>query len=165
MKLETYAKIAIVFGITVSCILVGIVLSYSISDVFNIYDMRQDVAWILLDKEEIKQQMMNSTSYIFFIDRFPDYREKITEQKDNFSIKLEDFNPVTMNVLRMSLSYNMYSSSIEENVSCSSINQNVRPIESIYTLFIDTFITETKCLDDDFKLPSFADRYRDGFYD
>jgi len=153
MKLETYTKVAIIFGIAISCILTGIVLSYSVASVFNIYDVVTEIKWAVLDKDETTQQMMNSSSYISFIKRFPDYREEITIEKFEITTTIEAINPNTLNTLRLELHYDIDTKNIREYMKCESMNGN-RQMDNSNTIFRDMFIEKTKCLDDDFEFPS-----------
>ena len=159
MNLETYAKAAIIFGIAIACVLTGIVLSYSVASVFNIYDVGNEIRWALIDKDEIMQQMRNTTSYNFFIDRFPDYRETIIEDNFEIGLQLGAINHITMNVLELTLNYHVHSEILQEEVICHKINDRRDMINVYESAFTDVFITETDCLEDDFKFPSFGEKY------
>ncbi len=161
MKLETYAKIAIVFGIAISCILAGIVLSYSLGDILNRYGLDEQIAWAFINKDEIKQQMMETSSYKSFIERFPDYREEIFNDRYRMQLSVEEINSTTMNSLQLKLSYTLDRSNINEDVICRSLDSHKQISRTYETAFTDVFIKTTDCLEADFKFSTMVDAWQD----
>jgi len=161
MKLETYAKIAIVFGIAISCVLAGIVLSYSLGDVLNRYGLDEQIAWAFVNKDEIKQQMMETPSYKSFIERFPDYREEIIQDRHRIQLSVEEINPTTMISLQLTLSYTLGRSNIDEDIICRTLDSYKQIARTYETAFTDVFIKNTDCLEEDFKFSTFVDKWED----
>jgi len=153
MNLETYTKVAIIFGIAIACVLTGIVLSYSIGDVLNIYDVGDEIRWALTDKNEIITQMKNSTSYVSFIDRFPNYREEIVENRYEIELQIETINRTTMNVLELTFVYSEDHSIIREDTRCYNLNNMGNHVRVFESAFTDVYIEKTNCLEDDYKNP------------
>lgn len=152
-------KIVIIVGVASACILTGVVLSYSLGDVLNRYNLDEQIAWAFVNKDEIKQQMMETSSYKSFIERFPDYREKIIQDRHRIHLSVETVNPTTMNSLQLKLSYTLNKSNIDEDIICRSLDTH-KQISRIYeTAFTDVFIKTTNCLEDDFKFSIGEDKW------
>jgi len=152
MKLETYVKMIIIVGVATACIMVSIVLSYSLGDILRIHDIGDKIQWALVDKDEIKQQMMETLSYQSFIERFPDHRVEITDNYNRLYLLIEAINPTTMNLLQLTINYSLDMPRLRENLDCNLQSDNMGKIFPYETAFTDVFIKNTDCLEDDFKL-------------
>lgn len=148
MKLETYVKMIIIVGVATACIMVGVVLSYSLGDLLNTRDLGDKIQWALIDKDKIKQQMMETLSYQSFIERFPDHRVEITDNYETLYLTIDAINPTTMNLLHLKISYSLDMPRLREHLGCNLPSGNMDKIFPYETAFTDVFIMNTDCLDD-----------------
>ena len=120
MKLETYAKIGIIFGIT--ALVVGLFLMV----VVHTHHIREEIGHWFVDQEGLINEFKNSEPYFIFIEMYPVHVEEIETRNDgSVRVEISAFSIETGNQLELRY-YFEHEERERVNARCDQHNNNYR---------------------------------------